>query len=117
MEIEQLAVERPEALARIPVDPQVGIDEAKAKEIVAAAGFDADVATELERVGIHRIRSQEELEAAGALPPWLGDEAFHRSHRAALLRKDPTYYVPLLPGALAADPDLPYVWPTRAEAS
>ncbi|GAA3572088.1 ADP-forming succinate--CoA ligase subunit beta [Microlunatus spumicola] len=50
MEIEQLAVERPEALARIPVDPMVGIDEAKAKEIVAAAGFDADVATELERV-------------------------------------------------------------------
>ena len=50
MEIEQLAVERPEALARIPVDPLVGIDEAKAKEIVEAAGFDADVATELERV-------------------------------------------------------------------
>ncbi|WP_288798847.1 ADP-forming succinate--CoA ligase subunit beta [uncultured Arsenicicoccus sp.] len=41
MEIEQLAVERPEALARIAVDPQVGIDEAKAKEIVDAAGFDA----------------------------------------------------------------------------
>ena len=30
MEIEQLAVERPEALARVPVDPLVGIDEAKA---------------------------------------------------------------------------------------
>ncbi len=43
MEIEQLAVERPEALARVPVDPNVGIDEAKAAEIVAAAGFpDAD---------------------------------------------------------------------------
>jgi len=40
MEIEQLAVERPEALARIPVDPLVGIDAAKADEIVAAAGFD-----------------------------------------------------------------------------
>ncbi|MGC5627298.1 ADP-forming succinate--CoA ligase subunit beta [Georgenia sp. Z1344] len=44
MEIEQLAVERPEALARVPVDPIVGIDQAKADEIVAAAGFDADVA-------------------------------------------------------------------------
>ena len=41
MEIEQLAVERPEALARIPVDPNVGIDAAKAAEIVEAAGFDA----------------------------------------------------------------------------
>ena len=40
MEIEQLAVERPDALARIPVDPNVGIDDAKAREIVDAAGFD-----------------------------------------------------------------------------
>ena len=34
MEIEQLAVERPEALARVAVDPIAGIDEAKAREIV-----------------------------------------------------------------------------------
>ncbi|OYN92230.1 ADP-forming succinate--CoA ligase subunit beta [Parenemella sanctibonifatiensis] len=40
MEIEQLAVERPEALARVSVDPLVGIDAAKAAEIVEAAGFD-----------------------------------------------------------------------------
>jgi succinyl-CoA synthetase beta subunit len=39
MEIEQLAVERPEALARIAVDPAVGIDRAKADEIIEAAGF------------------------------------------------------------------------------
>lgn len=43
MEIEQLAVERPEALARVPVDPRVGIDAAKAAQIVAAAGFDDEV--------------------------------------------------------------------------
>ncbi|WP_087484951.1 ADP-forming succinate--CoA ligase subunit beta [Brachybacterium massiliense] len=42
MEIEQLAVERPEALARVAVDPNVGIDAAKAKEIVEAAKFDAE---------------------------------------------------------------------------
>ncbi|MCG7309669.1 ADP-forming succinate--CoA ligase subunit beta [Brachybacterium halotolerans subsp. kimchii] len=42
MEIEQLAVERPDALARVAVDPNTGIDEAKAKEIVEAAGFDAE---------------------------------------------------------------------------
>ncbi|MEP6630153.1 MAG: ADP-forming succinate--CoA ligase subunit beta [Lapillicoccus sp.] len=40
MEIEELAVERPDALARIPVDPNTGIDAAKAREIVDAAGFD-----------------------------------------------------------------------------
>ena len=39
VEIEQLAVERPEALARIAVDPAVGIDQAKANEIVETAGF------------------------------------------------------------------------------
>ena len=39
MEIEQLAVERPDALAKIAIDPAVGIDQAKADEIVAAAGF------------------------------------------------------------------------------
>ncbi|MDQ1697890.1 MAG: succinyl-CoA synthetase beta subunit [Frankiaceae bacterium] len=33
MEIEQLAVEKPEALARVPVDPVAGVDEAKALEI------------------------------------------------------------------------------------
>ncbi|MDN5794530.1 MAG: ADP-forming succinate--CoA ligase subunit beta [Intrasporangium sp.] len=42
MEIEQLAVERPEALAKVEVDPNVGIDAAKAKEIVDEAGFDAE---------------------------------------------------------------------------
>ena len=44
VEIEVLAVERPEALARVAVDPLVGIDAAKAAELAAAAGFAADVA-------------------------------------------------------------------------
>jgi succinyl-CoA synthetase beta subunit len=44
MEIEQLAVERPEALAMIPIDPLAGVDEAKAQEIVAVAKFPAEVA-------------------------------------------------------------------------
>jgi succinyl-CoA synthetase beta subunit len=50
MEIEQLAVERPEALARVAVDPLVGVDAAKADEIVAAAGFDAAVAPQVAEV-------------------------------------------------------------------
>jgi succinyl-CoA synthetase beta subunit len=39
MEIEQLAVERPDALAKVPVNPLEGIDQAKAKEILAAGKF------------------------------------------------------------------------------
>jgi succinyl-CoA synthetase beta subunit len=44
MEIEQLAVERPEALARVPVDPIAGVDRAKAADIVAQAKIPAAVA-------------------------------------------------------------------------
>ncbi|HTF39721.1 MAG TPA: ADP-forming succinate--CoA ligase subunit beta [Propionibacteriaceae bacterium] len=50
MDIETLAAERPGALARIPVDPLVGIDQAKADEIVAAAGFSGPDAAEIARV-------------------------------------------------------------------
>ncbi len=43
MEIEELAVERPEALAKIEVDPIAGVDLAKATEIAIAGGFPADL--------------------------------------------------------------------------
>jgi succinyl-CoA synthetase beta subunit len=43
MEIEEIAVTKPEALARIPIDATVGVDEQKAAEIVDAAGFPAEV--------------------------------------------------------------------------
>ncbi|GAB3190688.1 ADP-forming succinate--CoA ligase subunit beta [Nesterenkonia suensis] len=42
VEIEQLAEERPEALARVNVDPNVGIDAAKAAEIAEKGGFSAE---------------------------------------------------------------------------
>ncbi|ROR73636.1 ADP-forming succinate--CoA ligase subunit beta [Bogoriella caseilytica] len=47
VEIEQLAVERPEALARVAIDPLTGIDSAKAAEIVAEAGFAPEIADEV----------------------------------------------------------------------
>jgi len=50
MEIEQLAVERPEALARVQVDPVAGVDEALAREIVQAARMPADVADQVASV-------------------------------------------------------------------
>lgn len=53
-------------------------------------------------------RPQAELRRAARLPPWLGRRAFHRSHRSALVRKDPDRYRPLFPDV---PDDLPYVWP------
>ena len=44
MEIEELAVERPEALARVEVDPLEGISPEKALEIAKAAKFDDELA-------------------------------------------------------------------------
>lgn len=41
-------------------------------------------------------------------PPWLGDPAFHASHRSNLLRKDPVWYGQY--GWTEPD-DLEYVWP------
>jgi succinyl-CoA synthetase beta subunit len=52
MEIEQLAVERPDALARIPINPLTGVDAAKAAEIVAAAKFPAEVADQVAAVAV-----------------------------------------------------------------
>jgi Pyrimidine dimer DNA glycosylase len=81
-------------------------------EVWIEAGRADTVATtmsvELGVLGLSEVRSQAELEGADALPRWLGDEAFHRSHRSALKRKDPDFY-----GALFDDvpDDLPYVWP------
>jgi succinyl-CoA synthetase beta subunit len=44
MEIEELAVERPEALAKVDVSPVEGVDLAKAREIALAGGFDEETA-------------------------------------------------------------------------
>jgi hypothetical protein len=73
----------------------------------------ATIATDLRTAGVTSIRSYPELAAAGALPDWLFDEALQRSHRSALLRKDPDHYRPIF-GDLPDD--LPYVWPVRSPA-
>ncbi len=69
--------------------------------------------TDLRAAGVEQVRTQSELADANALPQWLGDPAVHRSHRSALVRKDPEHYRPLFPDV--AD-DLPYVWPVRSPA-
>jgi len=44
VEIEELAASRPSALAKVPIDAIAGVDLAKAREIVAAAGLPDEVA-------------------------------------------------------------------------
>ncbi|MBA2769496.1 MAG: ADP-forming succinate--CoA ligase subunit beta [Sporichthyaceae bacterium] len=50
VEIEKLAVEKPEALARVGVDAIEGIDEARARDIAAQGGFPADLIEEVAAV-------------------------------------------------------------------
>ena len=47
MDIEEVARTKPEALAKVPVDALTGVDDAKAREIVAEARFPADVADQV----------------------------------------------------------------------
>lgn len=42
------------------------------------------------------------------LPPWIGDERFHSSHRSNLLRKLPSHYSQF---GWTDNPSAPYVWP------
>jgi hypothetical protein len=71
----------------------------------------ATIAEDLLTAGVEIVRSQAELTEAAAVPPWLGDEPLHRSHRSALVRKDPEHYRPLFPDV---PDDLAYVWPVRS---
>ncbi len=50
VEIEITAVEKPEAVAKVSIDPLVGVDDAKAAEIVAATRFPAEVADQAQEV-------------------------------------------------------------------
>jgi hypothetical protein len=98
--------ERMEALGRYTLEVcDVWVEGGRAD--TCAATFLTDLAA----AGVDRVRTEAELVAAGAMPGWLGDPAFHLSHQSALLRKDPAHYGPLFPGV---PDDLPYVWPAAA---
>jgi succinyl-CoA synthetase beta subunit len=50
VEIEEVAHSNPDAIARVSIDPQSGVDDAKAAEIVAATRFPEEVADEAKTV-------------------------------------------------------------------
>jgi succinyl-CoA synthetase beta subunit len=76
MEIEQLAVEKPEALARIEVDPLTGIDAAKAEEIARAAGFPDDLIPKVAPVivGLYEVYKGEDATLVEVNPLVLTEE-------------------------------------------
>lgn len=101
-----------EALVRYGLDVcAVWTDQGRAD--TCAATLRADLAAYRGRARV-RVRSGAGLAEAGETPPWLGDEAFHLSHRSALVRKDPAHYRPLFP---EVPDDLPYVWPRSDRAA
>ncbi len=50
MEIERIAVERPDALAMVPIDPLAGVDSATARDIATRGGFPAEILDEVSEV-------------------------------------------------------------------
>lgn len=94
-----------EALVRYGLDC-VGVWISTGRADTTAATLMADLGATCD---LTVIRSQPELAATGDLPRWLGDPAFHESHRSALVRKDPGFYQPQFG---EVPDDLPYVWPS-----
>jgi succinyl-CoA synthetase beta subunit len=52
MEIEQVAHESPDKVARVPIDARAGVDEALAREIVGSAKFPAEVADQIAGIAV-----------------------------------------------------------------
>lgn len=56
----------------------------------------------------NNILKNKNINSSTELPPWLGDEQFHKSHRSNLLRKNFNYYSQY---GWTEPIDLPYKWP------
>jgi hypothetical protein len=54
-----------------------------------------------------KILAYRDYETAVVVPPWLGRDDFHESHRSNLLRKDPDYYYKF---GWTEPTNLEYVW-------
>ena len=76
----------------------------------ALAAYGVEICTEWRQRGYKDSLLPEFLAAINAeikMPPWIGNESFHASHRSNLKRKNPEYYK-----HFNEPPNLPYVWPT-----
>jgi succinyl-CoA synthetase beta subunit len=57
MDIEQVAAQAPEQVAQVAIDPAAGVDGAAARQIVAAAGFPAEVADQVTDIAVRLWRA------------------------------------------------------------
>src|SRR3546814_17829010 len=82
MEIEELAVERPEALARVEVNPLEGITPEKALQIAQAGGFDEELAPKVADVFVkpYNVHKAEDHTPVAGHPP-LHTEAANGRHQ------------------------------------
>jgi hypothetical protein len=53
------------------------------------------------------METEQLIEDQVVLPKWFGNETFHSSHRANLLKKDPEFYSKY---QWSENPNDPYVW-------
>lgn len=60
------------------------------------------------RRGFKNSMKLEHISFPVLMPPWVGDEKVHASHRSNLLRKDPVFYGKF---GWSETSDLPYIWP------
>jgi hypothetical protein len=60
------------------------------------------------RRGYNNTMKLYELPEDVLMPPWIGDERIHRSHRSNLLRKDAIHYGQF---GWSESNDIPYYWP------
>ena len=64
----------------------------------------ATIVADLRTADVTTVRDQAELAVADALPPWLGDEDLHRSHRSALSARTRTSTAPVSPTSRTTSP-------------
>lgn len=61
------------------------------------------------QVQVQSLKDVDDLQQQVIMPPWLGNDDFHRSHQSNLIRKDTDFYQHKFPNV---NGDLPYIWPS-----
>jgi len=74
----------------------------------AIANYLVKCITEWVMRGYNNTMTPPDFTPNAPMPPWLGDDRFHTSHKSNLLRKEPSHYGRMF-GYLPSD--LEYVWP------
>jgi succinyl-CoA synthetase beta subunit len=102
MEIEQVAQEYPERVAKVPIDAGLGVDEALARDIVSSGGFSAEVVDEVVAIAVKLWHVRRRGRHAGRGEPAGQDE--RRSRAVPGRQGDPRRKRRLPPATPASHP-------------